>query len=362
MSEVRQIEWESCLVEPRRDPELERYVRKHLGMVPHAIPYFAPCPWIVRNAVEFNHWRLPLVYVDFDFVEIVSLIVSQENSCRYCYAATRALMRILGFEEQRIQRLEQDILTAELSPKEKLALEFVRRVSRSNPMPTLADFERLRAAGYDEAEVKEIVFLVGVNIFYNRASTLAAIPPAPMEAMPERWWVKLGRPVLAWKIRSRRRRGKPERLSEELKNGPFSYIVEAFDGLPIAKSLHHVLRDAWTSTILNRKTKALIFAVVARGLGCSLSEQEATRLLQAEGLSATEVAEILTHLASPKLDRIESLAVPFARETIWYRPAQIQRRAREVRKELSLEQFLELVGTASLANTVCRMSIAVVRH
>jgi hypothetical protein len=46
------------------------------------------------------------------------------------------------------------------------------------------------------------------------------------------------------------------------------------------------------------------------------------------------------------------------RETIWYQPAPVQRRGRALREELSGAQLLETVGTAALANMVCRVSLA----
>ena len=50
--------------------------------------------------------------------------------------------------------------------------------------------------------------------------------------------------------------------------------------------------------------------------------------------------------------------MPFARETIWYRPAEIQRQARSVRDRVTAEPFVDLVGTVALANAVCRLSAA----
>ena len=102
--------------------------------------------------------------------------------------------------------------------------------------------------------------------------------------------------------------------------------------------------------------------MVARGLGCLISEREATRLLALEGVETDAIDATLAHLASPLLDPVEAAIVPFARETIWYRPAQIQRRARALCAQLSREQFLELVGIVALANAVCRMNAVVAPH
>jgi hypothetical protein len=99
-------------------------------------------------------------------------------------------------------------------------------------------------------------------------------------------------------------------------------------------------------------------AVIARGLDCPASTREAERLLAATGVEASAVEATLSHLASPVLDPIEAAIVPFARETISYRPAQIQRRARGLRDALSRDEFTDLVGIAALANGLCRMNVA----
>ena len=52
----------------------------------------------------------------------------------------------------------------------------------------------------------------------------------------------------------------------------------------------------------------------------------------------------------------------FARETIWYEPAPLQRRARMLRERLSGPQLLEAIGVASLANGLCRMGATVMDH
>jgi alkylhydroperoxidase family enzyme len=142
-----------------------------------------------------------------------------------------------------------------------------------------------------------------------------------------------------------------------MKTGPFAYVALELDGLPVARISRQILDSAWRSPILTQRAKALVFAVVARGIGSKRSEDEAKRLLAPLGLDEGQVDEILSHLASPKLDPIEAAIVPYARETIRYRPADIQRRGRKLREQLSVEQFLELVGVVGLANATCRLSL-----
>ena len=54
----------------------------------------------------------------------------------------------------------------------------------------------------------------------------------------------------------------------------------------------------------------------------------------------------------------ERALVRFARETVWYEPAPLQRRAHELRERLSEREFVETIGTVSFANMLCRLSLA----
>ena len=354
------IEWEAPIIEPTRDRALEGYVRAAIGSVPPLVTYFYTCPWIVRSMVAFEGPYHTPAHVDADLGRLVDLVVSQDNACRYCYAATRAMLKIFGFPEARIRKVEHDLQSAQLSPAVTLALEFVRRVSRANPLPSATDTQRLRDAGYSDGAVRELAFLAGTTVYFNRLATLPAVSTESVERRERSWSLALLRPFIARVLTFKWRKTPAPRLEQH--TGPYAYLVDGFSGLPSAAALSCALCEAWDSAVLPRRTKAFAFAVVARGLGCSLSEREAVRLLTAEGVTAAEIDATLAHLASPVLDPIEAAIVPFARETIWYRPVQIQRRARALRAQLTREQFLELVGITALANAVCRLSAVVVPH
>lgn len=86
-----------------------------------------------------------LVHLDLQLGDLIQLVVSQENSCRYCYAAVRSLLRIQGMSEARIQRIEGNLTRADLSPREMAAIAFARAQSRSGlaaaPVVTYAVLE-----------------------------------------------------------------------------------------------------------------------------------------------------------------------------------------------------------------------------
>jgi alkylhydroperoxidase family enzyme len=351
------IEWETCLLEPVQNREAWRFLRKELGIVPPAWRYFLDSSWLIRAAARFDLACVPMLHVPVNLSEMLALVVSQESSCRYCYTATRSVMKILGFPAARIRRLEEDFLSADLTPREKTALEFARCVARAAPLATCTEAQPLLDAGYAPDAVKELAFFAAVNVFFNRLSTLPALPPEEVE-FARRWDVRVLRPLIAMYVRPRRGT-RAEFLSPAQREGPFAEFVNALDGLPAAARLRAVIDDAWQSPALGRRAKGLVFAVVARGIGCPLSEQEAVRLLVDEGMTAADVEHALTHLSGADLDARERAAASLARESIWYRPAALQRHARSIRPLFSREQFVELIGVAALANMICRLAVAV---
>jgi alkylhydroperoxidase family enzyme len=288
-------------------------------------------------------------------------VVSQEHSCRYCYAATRLQLRILGMSEERMQHLEQRLASGELEPRVAAAVRFARRMSRSTPLVTAQDLEPLRAAGYSDAEIREIAYMVASVAFFNRISTIPALPPYTWEQLADRWFIRLLRPLIARSLRGGRKRGQPAAFARP-PGGAFSGLLLQFERSPIGPVLASALDDMWASPILSRRTKALMFAVVGRGLGCQRSSDEIARFLAAEGVAQADAERILAHLGGPDVGADEAALLAFARDSIWYEPIEIQRRARELRARLSAAQFVEALGVVSLANALCRLRAALPRQ
>jgi AhpD family alkylhydroperoxidase len=349
------VTWEECLLEPRRDPALEAFARRTQGLPNPTVRYFASVPWLARALVELHPEYGLLQRLDPDVADLVALIVSQENSCRFCYSAVRALLWARGMSRARIDRIEQDLARGDLPPRTRAAVAFGRAQSRSGPPAAHGACEALRAAGVGTDELKEIAYAVAVTDFSNRASTIPAIPARPMERMPEQWPMRLMRPLVARLLNSRRRMGAAVAPGDAPAPPPYTRLVGAYAGTPIAAVLARTLEGMWQSGHLTRRCKLLILAVIARGLSCSHCAEDLAPALAAEGLDGAALEAILTHLAGPELDEVERVLVPFARETIWYEPARIQRRARALREQLSEPQLLEAIGVAALGNGLCRM-------
>jgi alkylhydroperoxidase family enzyme len=350
---IDDVGWGECVVPAVAvDPGVASSVRRRMGGSPDWLTRVAPLPWLVDATCALV--GKPFAYVRPELVDMIVLVVSQDNSCRYCYGVQRTIMRILGYPDDQVDRMLRDLHLADVSPAERTALDFARRVSRANPLPTHADFEAVVRAGMRPLAVAEVAAIAAGASFSNRTATLLALPPESIEDASRTPLFRIMRPLVAWRMRPRPKSPLPP---PEPNDGPCARLIAALGDSPSASALRSIIDAAWASDVLPRRTKALMLAVIARAMGCAYGEQEARAFVAAEGLIADDVEEVLSTLGSPRLDARERRLVPFARETVRYQAATIQARFRDVCRDFTSAEILETAGIVALANAACRLSV-----
>ena len=354
---LEHVAWESCVLELHRDRALESWARKRQGIANPSLGYFAPVPWLARALVDRHpEYGLLMRSTTTDGSrdaggepgELVPLLLRR----------SAGMLWAQGMSRTRIQRIEQDLARADLPPRTLAAMAFGRSQSRSGPAGARAARGVLEQAGVDADEMREIAFAVALTDFSNRAHSIPAVPTRPLERMPDQLHIRLLRPLLNRLLRRSRYPGRPTPL-EGMPSPPYARLVGAYAGSPIGAAMARTLEEMWASPHLTRRCKLLMLAVVARGLACEACAPELREALQREGVTEATLTQVLTHLDAPQLDPVERLLIPFARETIWYEPAPMQRRTRALRERLSGPQLIEAIGVASLANGLCRLGAMV---
>jgi alkylhydroperoxidase family enzyme len=308
-------------------------------------------PWL-REAIESFTKPQHVAYAPLRLMDVTYLVASQENACRYCYGTARAMMKISGYSERQIQDLEHEASLADGTTRQ--AVEFARKLARSNPSPAKKDRDALLQAGLSKEAVAEIAANVVKACFANRMATfLALAPDASLERLPESWYGRLFGFVIRMRL-GPRRAPPPAGFRNE---GPCAKIIAEAGNTPIAMWLR-ALTDGWlASELIPRRTKLLILAVVARQLGSQLCEQEVKESLAEEGLSARETEMLLATLNLATMTQLESTLLRWTRETVWYEPRTIQDSTRRLLGELGEKRTLDAVGSAALGNALARLSL-----
>lgn len=144
-------------------------LEKALGTVPNLMRTLANSPAALNAYMSFNaalgEAKLPAA-----LREQLALTVANANSCDYCLSAHSALGTLAGLASN-------DLLLAQNAEasdaKAATALRFAAAVVRQRGRVPASEVSTLRAAGYTDGEIAEIVAVIAINIFTNYFNHIA---------------------------------------------------------------------------------------------------------------------------------------------------------------------------------------------
>jgi uncharacterized peroxidase-related enzyme len=145
-------------------------VNQQLGMVPNLFRLVANSPAALEGYMGLNG-ALSKGRLDARTRERIALTVAELNGCDYCLSAHTYLGK-------NVAKLDDAELAANREAgssdkKADAALKFAGRVVRERGQVTDADVAAVKAAGFDDAEVLEIVLHVALNTLTNYVNEVA---------------------------------------------------------------------------------------------------------------------------------------------------------------------------------------------
>jgi uncharacterized peroxidase-related enzyme len=106
--------------------------------------------------------------------EVINLIVSQINECRYCLAAHTALGKMVGFSNAQIIEIRKGKVT--FDDKLDALAQVVRSITLNRGKADSAALDRFFAAGYNEGNLVDAIVVIGDKIVTNYLHASTQIP------------------------------------------------------------------------------------------------------------------------------------------------------------------------------------------
>lgn len=160
-------------------------VQRKLGTVPNLVRTLANAPAALEAYLGISG-ALARGTLPAKLREQLALTVGEANKCEYCISAHTALGRLAGLDDNEILAGRRGTAS---DAKSAIALTFARKLVAERGRASDDDINRLRAAGFDDGAVAEIVAHVAMNIFTNYFNHVAltevdfptaqALDPAP---------------------------------------------------------------------------------------------------------------------------------------------------------------------------------------
>lgn len=161
-----------------RSKELLDAVRQKLGMVPNMTRGMAHSPATLDGYLALSG-ALATGTLPTKVREQIALAVSEVNGCDYCLAAHAAVGKAVGLTPEQVRDAR---LGGAVDTRTDALVRFARAVVDARGKVADADLAAVRAAGWDNAAVAEVVAHVALSVFTNYFNSVAAtdldFPPA----------------------------------------------------------------------------------------------------------------------------------------------------------------------------------------
>jgi uncharacterized peroxidase-related enzyme len=110
--------------------------------------------------------------------ELIALVVSHRNECKFCSAAHQAVADLLLGECNTTERIKESIDSALLSEKIRALLEIAAQVQSGGKNVTRETVEKAKSAGATDSEIHDTVLIAALFSLYNRyVDGLATVIP-----------------------------------------------------------------------------------------------------------------------------------------------------------------------------------------
>ena len=145
-------------------------VKAKLGVAPNFYRVVANSPASLEGLIGLNG-ALAKGALDARTRERLAVAIAEFNGCGYCLSAHAYIGKALVKLDDAEISANREGRSAD--PKAEAALRFALEVARKRGHASDADLDAVRAAGFGEGEIIEIIFHVGLNTLTNYINEVA---------------------------------------------------------------------------------------------------------------------------------------------------------------------------------------------
>jgi len=147
------------------------HMQKAFGKVPNLYASFAHNETALADYLALQNRKSTLSAKER---EIINLVVSQVNGCKYCSAAHTAVGKMVGFTDEQVLEIRKAQIS--FDPKYAALATFVKETAENKGRPSAGAYDRLFEAGYTKANFIDILIVIGDKITSNYLHNITELP------------------------------------------------------------------------------------------------------------------------------------------------------------------------------------------
>jgi uncharacterized peroxidase-related enzyme len=109
--------------------------------------------------------------------EMIAVAVSSQNHCFYCLTSHGAALRVRSGDEVLADTIAANYRAADLPPRQRAMLDFAVKITCASEACTEEDIAALRAHGFSDADIMDIVQVAAFFNYSNRVANALDLRP-----------------------------------------------------------------------------------------------------------------------------------------------------------------------------------------
>ena len=146
-------------------------LQKHVGFVPNLYATYAYSDTALGDYLALQNRKSTLRAVER---EVINLVVSEVNGCRYCQSAHTALGKMNGLNDEQILEIRSG--SASFDARLDALARFVKNITMNRSKPDPEVTEAFFAAGYSKANLVDVIMVIGDKFISNFLHGTTGIP------------------------------------------------------------------------------------------------------------------------------------------------------------------------------------------
>ena len=152
-----------------KSKELFDAVQQKLGFIPNLIKVFGNSPATLQTYLSLGELTASGNFTN-KFREQLALVIAEANSCNYCLSAHTAIGKMNGLTEEETEQNRQGLSA---DTKTQAGLQFAHNVTVNRGRVSDEAIKELKAIGYTDGDILEIVLNVVSNTLTNYVNHIA---------------------------------------------------------------------------------------------------------------------------------------------------------------------------------------------
>jgi uncharacterized peroxidase-related enzyme len=144
-------------------------VKSKLGLVPNMTRAMANSPAVLDGYLQLSG-ALGKGVLPVRVREQIALAVAEANECDYCLAAHSTIGKTVGLTAEQIR---DSRLGTAVDAKTDALIRFARKVVDARGRVSDGDLDEVRAAGFDDGAIADVVANVALDVFTNYFNNVA---------------------------------------------------------------------------------------------------------------------------------------------------------------------------------------------